>query len=211
MIPSGLGGGIFPLPACESPRACSSTSRRLQQRVSKTAQTVSVANASLFALHSYFSPFSPTSLCSQTRTLSSSSFPASSLPPASARALVHVLSCSRRHVCRLAPSLDASCDDTLPYSRDSQELFSAVYPFSSSSVPLSSDSVSFPSSPGTCPLLSVLPPALARRYATPAPALFTPLEDQLKAPSVFVYLFTFGHQALCKLDPPCGGPVRRSF
>ena len=107
-----------------------------------------------------------------------------SISIATLRALSHVQSCTRRFVSRLAPSFgDARLSDDALLPQDTRDLFTAAYAFQSDALPLSAELVSLPEEPGSVDLVDILPPDIARRYATPSPDLFRPVGEIKPAPA----------------------------
>ena len=179
MGPRAQGTGPFPLPAVEMPRPSSSRSRRTQQRARRAAAATALANDAIHALNSLHSSMSSSKHTTQSRNLSSSNSPQYSKPQL--RAVDHILGCARRYVSRLGPAFsEPSSDDFLPV-RDSDDLFSAPYAFTSDAVPLVADKVALPAEPGSCNLLDVLPPDLAQMYAVENPELFRPPDEVTSA------------------------------
>ena len=173
------GVGLFPLPEVESPGPTFSHSRRVQQRTRRAAAETDLANGAVRALNSMFCSLSSTNSLTGNQSSNSNSNSTATL-----RAVAHVQSCSRRFVSRLAPSFqDSRLSDDALLPQDTRDLFTAAYAFHSDALPLSAENVALPEEPGSVDLLDILPPALARRYATPTPDLFRPAGDVKPAPA----------------------------
>jgi hypothetical protein len=173
------GVGLFPLPEVESPGPTFSHSRRVQQRTRRAAAETDLANGAVRALNSMFCSLSSTNSLTGNQSSNSNSNSTATL-----RAVAHVQSCSRRFVSRLAPSFqDSRLSDDALLPQDTRDLFTAAYAFHSGTLPLSAENVALPEEPGSVDLLDILPPALARRYATPTPDLFRPAGDVKPAPA----------------------------
>ena len=145
------GSGPFPLPMFELPRQTGSRSRRVQQRHRYATVVNRLANEASSTLNKLF-------LSNHTTQTSNSSI-------LSSRLAQNVRSAAARFVSRCAPC-GASCDDIF----DSP--FSSSYVATSSAVPLDARKVSLPTEGGLVDLLSILPPDVAAKYATPNPGLF---------------------------------------
>ena len=169
---------MFPLPAVPDPRPSSAHSRRLQQRARRAAVETRLANGAIEALNA-LSMSSTNTTRTQTRN-APNTYPARSL-----RAVAHVQACAKRYVSRLAPSCENSSDDSYML-RDTQDLFTASYSYTTDALRLSADRVALPSEPGTADLLDILPPDLARRYEHFDEALFRPVDEREPAPSVLL-------------------------
>jgi hypothetical protein len=117
---------------------------------------------------------------SQTRQFSSP------LPQSTLRAVSYVQSCAQRHVSLLTPDFQSLSRAGDSIFRDNFDLSSAAYSFTTDAVPLLSSLVSLPAQPGTCNLLDVLPPHLARIYEHENPDLFRPIEEQVRAPAAYL-------------------------
>ena len=169
------GGGVFPLPVVQVPGPCSSSSRRVRQRARRAAAETELANSALRALNSMYCSLSSTHMLTSNPTHPSS---------CTLRAVELVQSSCRRFVRRLGASDGAALCETTPFSsQDTGGPFAAAYAFSTDARPLSADSVSLPSAPGSVDLLDILPPDIARRYAEPSADLFRPPSEVKPAPA----------------------------
>ena len=169
------GAGLFPLPQITVSTPCSSRSRRIQQRSRRNVAAAHLTNNAITALNKLHSSYN-------------SRFPTRNYSPNfskhTLRAVSHVKTCAQRFVSRIAPSFSTASRDDISSLQDTCDLTSATYANNTNSLPLDANHVSLPNEPGGVDLLSVFPPDLAQRYASPDPSLFRAESDRPQARSV---------------------------
>ena len=169
--------GLFPLPKVEVPRPSPSRSRRVQQRARRATAAAAMTNDAIDALNALHDNLPSSSM--QTRNLPSHNVYSNT---SIIRAVAHVQSCAERFVSRLVPAYAAPTSDD-GFFGDTSEPFASSYSITTDALPLSAASVALPQEPGCVDILDVLPPEVARRYASPAD-LLRPVEERESAPAV---------------------------
>jgi hypothetical protein len=186
--------GVFPLPQIANPIPPASASRRLWQRYNIAAAVTECANSSITALNHLCISFSSNGSYSQRQQFLSQSEKSGArnhdnnnpepTSTAQSRLLAHVYRCATRTVSRRG-SIESECDDPLfdtnflsTHLRDA-DLDAYISKPNATVVPVVADRVSLPAGDGAVDLMSLLPTAVAAKYADPS-TLLRPVEDRKK-------------------------------
>lgn len=188
MSPSSTAAGVWPLPTLEPPPIPSGASRRSHQRHGQAAAVTNVANSAIKSLNALSRSFHGVTPFALHYHHSSDRFEARNLTTTSQNNLIaHVYSAASRYVSR-RDALASECDDPLLDIKllngllRGADLSAYINKPKTPLVPIVSSRIALPASPGSVDLLSILPPHIAKLYATPNPALFRLPSDQPSKP-----------------------------
>ena len=188
--------GVWPLPTLEPPLNPTGASRRSQQRFGRAVAVTNVANNAVRAcnvlsrsfyrvrpFHMYYQPPNYTTANAITH-----SFEARNSTSTQHHLLARIYKAASRYVSRRAAPA-SECDDPLFDTKILSELRSAdlgayINKPKTPLVPIVSSRIALPATPGSVDLLTLLPPDIAKRYATPNPELFRPPSKQPRAKRV---------------------------
>jgi len=196
MRPSSTAAGVWPLPTLEPPHQPTGASRRSAQRFSRASIVTNVANdavRSCNVLARAFYRVTPFHLHYQSPIYSRNSSNISPYYEArnSTSTQHQLLASLYQRASRFVSRRDASaseCDDVVfnPKFLDDHFTSATISAYISQPkaplVPIISNRIALPATPGSVDLLSMLPPKIAKLYAEPNPELFRPPSDQPNTP-----------------------------
>lgn len=205
--------GVFPLPLCGLPRQPTSASRRSWQRHGNVVAATNLANCTISALNELAVSFSDrerpfhlnpnANLNHFNHAEARNPHDTTPITATQRRLLAHVYRCATRTL-RRRGSPDSTSDDPLFDSKflsthlRSADLDAYISRPTSAVAPIEADRVSLPSDAAAVPLMTILPPSLAREYASPA-GLLLPRAERKRAPRT----------RLCGAQPEWAKLVRR--